>query len=269
MGEFTVVIPVKDDMRVGRCLASFDEARAHPLVVMNDPTQEVRELVERAGCDSLTLPTAGGPAACEAGMQGAGTASVLFMDSDCVFHPGALTAFAEAVGTADFVRGVTIFRHHTRLQRVVARSRVRHTNMPQMLFKVPLLVDRRVLPKIGGYLFDSRLAWTEDFDLTMRVRSSGATTRVLREGVVIHDALTPLRDLTSAYRYGQGHRGGVRLGLDGYKTVSWKSALSLPWGAIRRDDPTLAFYDHLFNLSFTAGYKFASASEGRRLDDLS
>ena len=41
MGELTVVIPVRDDVRVGRCLASFDEARAHPLIVMNDPTQEV------------------------------------------------------------------------------------------------------------------------------------------------------------------------------------------------------------------------------------
>ena len=262
MGELTVVIPVRDDVRVGRCLASFDEARAHPLVVMNDPTQEVRELVEGTGCDSLTLPAAGGPAACEAGMQSARTAAVLFMDSDCVFHPGTLTSFVDAVGTADFVRGVTIFRHHTRLQRVVARSRVRHTNMPKMLFKVPLLVDRRVLPRIGGYLFDPRLVWTEDFDLTMRVRSSGATTRILRDGVVIHDALTPLRDLTSAYRYGQGHRGGVRLGLDGYQAVSWKSALRVPWGALRRDDPVLAVYDHLFNLSFTAGYKLASALEG-------
>lgn len=257
MSDITVVIPVRDDLKIGRCLGSFDDERAHPLVVMNNPTEAVRKIVEQADCDTLILPDSGGPAACEVGIQQAKTRWVLFMDSDCVFHPGTLSAFAAAAGTADFVRGVTIFRHRTYLQRVVSRSRLRHTNMPQMLFKVPLLVDKKVIPKVGGYLFDHRLQWTEDFDLTMRAKSARVTTRVLRDGVVIHDALTPRADLASAYRYGQGHRQGVQLGLSGYKDISWKPVLKGPWEALRHDDPILAVYDHLFHICFTAGYKFS------------
>lgn len=262
MADLTIVIPVRDDVRIGRCLASIDDRHVKPLVVMNDPSDEVQSIVHNVGCDSLTLPTANGPAACETGIQAADTDFVLMMDSDCVFNRGTLAQFRDAMGSADFVRGITLFRHHTTLQRVIAKSRTRHTNMPRMVFKVPLLFDRRVIDRIGGYVFDQRLSWTEDFDLTMRVHLAGASVRQLHNAIVIHDSLTVRRDLTSAFRYGQGHRSGVHLGLPGYKDVTWRQGLQLPLQAVRQEGLSQALYDYLFNLTFTTGYKMAERRRG-------
>lgn len=259
MADITVVVPVRDDLRITRCLRSFDCDGARPLVVLNDATEPVRRAVAQAGVDTLDLPDAGGPAACERGIEAAGTRHVLMMDSDCVFLPGTLAAFKRAVGSADLVRGVTLFRHHTSSERLVSKVRARHTNSPHMVFKVPLLIDRRVRDRIGGYVFDDRLAWTEDFDLTVRAKKAGLGVRRLRDAVVLHDALSIRRDLVSSFRYGQGHRQGVSLHLEGYRPVSRRGALRGLMPTAKRYGFRDALYGLASNISFAAGYARATS----------
>lgn len=260
MPELTVVVPVRDDLLIERCLRSIDHAEVRPLVVLNDPTAAVRRLVEDAGAAYIELPTAGGPAACEQGIRAARDDHVLLMDSDCVFRPGALAAFQSAVGSAPFVRGRVVFAHTTRVERVVAGVRTMHTNAPSFVFKVPLMIDRRVAPLVGGYFFDQRLTWTEDFDLTHRVRASGLAVRRLSEGVVVHEPLTPIRDLRSAWAYGTGHRQGTRMGLPGYNRVGIGRVSELP-SLARQVGPAMAAYALAFNLTTTIGYAAEVARE--------
>jgi len=259
IADITVVVPVRDDLQVERCLRSFDCDSARPLVVLNDATAQVRRAVEQSGADTVDLPDAGGPAACERGIEAAGTECVLMMDSDCVFLPGTLAAFVGATGSADLVRGVTLFRHRTPAERLVSKVRARHTNSPHMVFKVPLLIDRRIRERIGGYVFDDRLAWTEDFDLTVRAKRAGLSVRRLTDAVVIHDALSMRRNLVSSFRYGQGHRQGVSLRLDGYRPVSRRRVLRGLVPAARRYGIWEAAYGLASNVSFAAGY--ASVAE--------
>lgn len=253
--EISVVIPVRDDLSIGRCLRSFDDARARPLVVLNDATDAVRHIVRDNGVDHVELTEPGGPAACEYGIAAAPVDHILMMDSDCVFLPGVLGRFVDAVGTADFVRGLTLFRHRTRAQRIVAKVRARHTNAPHMVFKVPLMIDRRIRERIGGYVFDPRLSWTEDYDLTMRIRGAGAQVRIMREAVVVHEALTPCRDLRSLYHYGEGHREGVELGLSGYRPVHATGAFTGLAREVRSQGLGVAAYGLLSNVAFVAGYQ--------------
>lgn len=256
--DINVVIPVRDDVRIERCLRSFDDSRARPVVVLNDATSAVKRIVAESGARFLNLSAPGAPAACERGIDEAETDHVLMMDSDCVFLPGTLTRFVENAGSADFVRGVTIFRHHSRNERIVAKVRARHTNSPHMVFKVPLLIDRRVRDRLGGYVFDRRLEWTEDFDLTQRIRSAGASVRMIREAVVVHDALSMKRDLISAYRYGQGHRAGVELGISGYTPISTNALLRGVGQTLRRYGITETAYGLLTNSALAAGYTLGS-----------
>lgn len=257
--DISVVIPVRDDVRIERCLRSFDEPRARPLVVLNDATPAVKRIVAESGAACRELPEPGAPAACERGIDDAETDHVLMMDSDCVFLPGTLTAFVASAGSADFVRGVTLFRHHSRSERVVSKVRARHTNSPHMVFKVPLLIDRRVRDRLGGYIFDKRLEWTEDFDLTQRIRSAAASVRIVREAVVVHDALSMKRDVLSAFRYGQGHRAGVELGLPGYSPISARGLLRGMGKALRRYGVAETMYGLATNSALTAGYALGSS----------
>lgn len=264
MADITVVVPVRDDIRVIRCLESIDDICAKPLVVMNGPTKAVREAIEACGCNSITLPSeCGGPAACEIGIRESDTDAVLMMDSDCVFLPGTINKFHAALGTADFVRGTTLFRHRSRSERIVAKTRARHTNAPGRLHKVPLMMDRNVASRIGGYIFDRRLQWTEDHDLTVRAKKANVDVRTIRTAVVLHDRLTMRRDLLSAYRYGKGHRLGVEMGLCGYGRVTWRKELRLPRTVVDRCGVTESLYGLVFNAVFTYGYK-----TGRAVKDL-
>lgn len=256
-----VVVPVRDDVRIERCLRSFDDSRAHPLVALNDATSAVRRLVVQSGASYIDLPEAGAPAACERAIDEATSDHVLMMDSDCVFLPGALKRFVESAETADFIKGVTIFRHHNSRERIVARVRARHTNSPHMVFKVPLLINRNVRDRLGGYIFDKRLKWTEDFDLTLRIRHAGASVRVIREAVVLHDALSMYQDILSAFRYGQGHREGVELALPGYSPIYAHRLLQGARRTISRYGKAETAYGLVANAALATGYLLGSKGE--------
>lgn len=260
MADFSVVIPVRDDLRVVRCLESFDTDVAEPLVVMNDPTPAVERAVRAAGVPSIRLARPGGPLACEEGMRNARHEHVLFMDSDCVFRAGTLKRFHEAIGSAPLVRGRVVFAHYSPVQRVVADVRSIHTNAQAIIAKVPLLLDRSVARAIGGHVLDRRLTWTEDFDLTLRVNRAGLRVRRMDEAIVVHDALSFRDDLRSAYAYGRGHRLGVALGLPGYgelRPPSLRRHLSLA----RRLGLARSSYAWAFNTSTTAGYMWQRLTE--------
>lgn len=253
LNAFTVVVPVRDDVLVGRCLRSIDYAGATPLVVLNDASQSVRRIVEESGSRVLNLADRGAPAASEAGIWGADTEHVLLMDSDCVFRRGSLELFARAMDRASLIRGHVTFAHRSNPQRVVAGVRTLHTNAPSFVFKVPLMVDRRVAHRIGGYFFDSRLSWTEDFDLSIRVRNADLNVLRLPEAAVVHEPLSPGRDLRRAISYGKGHREGVRLGIAGYHELR-PGGLQEVAKLAKRTGPSMAIYAYLFNFATAVGY---------------
>jgi Glycosyltransferase like family 2 len=255
MAELTVVVPVRDDPRIATCLATIDNDRARTLVVLNSPTQEVRDLVATLDADVVEVTGVGGPGACEYGLQHAPTRHVLFMDSDCVFTPGTVTRFVDAIGTAPFVKGRVLFGHRNRWQRAVAITRTVHTSGPSMLFKVPLMVDRTVLDLLDGFLFDRRLSWTEDLHLTARVRRLGIGVRRIPDAVVLHRPLGPRADLRAAFRYGVGHAEGVRLGLAGYGDRPRVQAWRTYRGLRSRHGREIATYGLLWKAAFCAGYE--------------
>lgn len=253
MSELSVIIPVRDDLRVIRCLRSIDDPRAVPLVALNEPTSAVRAAVDELGVASIELPTRGGPAACESAVHAATTRHCVFMDSDCVFRAGTLARLIELRSAAPLVRGRIVFAHYTRAQRATAAARTIHTNARGLTFKIPLMIDRECLPRLGGYIFDPRLEWTEDYDLSLRIRRSGLDVHRDRTAVVVHAPLSPWRDLRSGFAYGRGHRQGRVLGLDGYDAPRLPSVQSVR-SASRTIGWPAAVHGWAFGAAITAGY---------------
>jgi hypothetical protein len=253
--ELTIVIPLRDDPAIVRCVASVDSARARVLVVLNQPTDEIRRVVSGLDVDVVEAARAGGPGACEHGLQRAATDHVLFMDSDCVFRPGTVDQFVGAIGRAPFVKGRVVFGYRNRLERVVSTVRTIHTCGPSFVFKVPLMVDRSVLGELDGFLFDRRLPWTEDYHLTARIRRQGLDVHRLPGAIVIHQPISPRLDLRRAFQYGLGHAEGQRLGLEGYRH-SPRLRLRGTYAGLRpRFGRGVAVYGVLWTGAFVAGYR--------------
>lgn len=254
--ELTIVIPVKDDERIFECLESIDDNRAQPLVVFNGSSAGFKQRVKKLGINCLCLETANPSKACEYGVQMANTAAVLLMDSDCTFIQGSLCAIIQNLKDAPLVTSEVSFDAARRFHNVVSRSRALHVNSKAHINKVPLAVKKTILPLIGGYLFDPRLGWTEDIDLTFRLRKVHIPIVRMRAATVRHPAISPFQDLQSMFNYGMGTFTGYALHIEGYYPLSFKKASYGFLEASRKLGFDLALYCLLCNYSQCLGYSW-------------
>jgi glycosyltransferase involved in cell wall biosynthesis len=254
--RLSVVIPCKDDLRVVACVESID-APAEVLVVSNGSSRSFHAAVDgrlaALGARLEVLPEANLARALEVGIRRAASQDVLLMDSDCVFEPGAVAAFASALAEGDpasrVLKGEIEFEPGAGwLGAIIARSRRQHTGRPLSAFKPPLAFSRAIAPAIGGYFFDERLRWKEDADLDRRVRRAGIRIVPVPGGRIRHAPLTPVSDLRSSFRYGTGAALAEAIGVE--VTTPPRSPVET-W---RREGAATAIYMALANGVRTAGY---------------
>lgn len=217
--DVTIVIPVKDDPLIYRCIESVDQ-RCDIVVASNgSPMPFLMDLRARAlGRFRLAvLEEPGIGAAYNAGIAASKTDWILLMDSDCVFKPGALAALFATAGSNVFVKGRVEFQHDDWASWITAGGRrhledTRHTGRSNA-YSPPLLYRRDVVSRMGGYHFDARMKWREDRDFELRRRSAGLEVTYEPMGVITHKRLTIREDLRSVRNYGTAQWSGEQLGL--------------------------------------------------------
>lgn len=262
----SIVIPVKDDPLIFRCLESVDEP-VEVVVVTNGSTAEfVKSLAafERYPLEVVSLEKPGIGAAFNAGAEKTSGDFILLMDSDCVFTPGSIRAMVTGLGSGNFSRGRTVFSSHNWATRMTARTReytedALRTRRPNA-YSPPLLYRKDVVRQMGGYHFDPRLAWREDRDFELRRRSAGLPVVFVPGGTVIHKPLSIRADLASVRNYGAGQHHGERLGLlpkmsPRHEVV--KTARAVARIAAGTWNPLLAVYPVVRRLAFVQGYRRA------------
>jgi glycosyltransferase involved in cell wall biosynthesis len=142
---------------------------------------------------------------------------IALMDSDCVFEPGAITHLLAKCRDGDLVKGRVCFEWRNASSRLMAGAR-RLTEDPLMTHKVsayspPLLYRAEIVDHMGGYHFDSRLAWREDRDFELRRRRADIPIHFESKAVIWHKPLSLHDDLRSVWAYGAGQAKGERLGV--------------------------------------------------------
>lgn len=219
--RITVVIPVCDDPLIFRCLASID-VRCPVIVSANgsppwflDALRKYAEATPRITVLSTTDKGIG--RAYNHAIDRVGTPWIILMDSDCVFEPGAVAHLMSKSADADLVKGRVCFESRDAGSRLVAGAR-RLTEDPVLTRKVsayspPLLYRTDVVDRMGGYHFDSRLAWREDRDFELRRRRAGIPVCPAPKAVIWHKPLGLRDDLRSVWAYGAGQARGERLGV--------------------------------------------------------
>ncbi|MGW3957457.1 glycosyltransferase family 2 protein [Streptomyces sp. NPDC004752] len=266
ISQVSIVIPVKDDPLIVRCLESVDE-NVEVVVVTNGSTETfVNDLAcfDKYPVQMVCLDNPGIGAAFNAGVEKASGEYILLMDSDCVFLPGSIRALAEGITGGNFSRGRVQFSSHSWATRMTARTReftedALRTGRPNA-YSPPLLYRKSVITQLGGYHFDARLAWREDRDFELRRRAAGLDVKFVSGGVVVHKALSFGDDLASVRSYGAGQYHGEALGV--LPANSWRHETAKVLRAVKRiafgtGNPILALYPIVRRVAFVQGYRRA------------
>ncbi|GAB2793768.1 glycosyltransferase family 2 protein [Streptomyces daliensis] len=257
LADTSVVIPVKDDPLVVQCVASVDED-VEIVLALNGADEathrRIRALDRPVRVAEIDEPNLG--AAYNAAIDAAGRRHVLLMDSDCVFLPGTIRALAEAVADHPVVKGRVRFRSaRGRLSRWIEQSRSFQIADHVNAYSPPLIYDRDIVDRIGGYHYSGLIHWEEDREFDFRLQLAGIPVAYLPDAVVEHAPQSGLTDLRSGLRYGIGEGIGQELGLFPTPRMRWRLANDL--GSIvsigRRKGPGPAFYRTAWLTSYHLG----------------
>lgn len=218
----SVVIPVSDDVRIGECLASLPEGIEIIVVLNNNPSQEVKRIVELDyRCHPVFVEGVGCNLAriFNIGIASARSDCVMLLNSDCVVPDGLVSAIVGGLDRFDVVKARVSFSFDHYSTKLVAKVRWLHHHVfrdGKNLYGPGLAFHKSIAGRIGGYYFNQDMGWGEDGELSIRILGSGVSICYL-EQEVIHGRETVHHDLRVAFRIGSGDRrydqsNGVLLG---------------------------------------------------------
>lgn len=249
--QLSIVIPCAYDLRLARCLKSIDED-VEVIVVLNGATEAVRQIVINAGVASVEMPERNLSKSLNVGAKAAKNNAVLFIDSDCVFEPGAIRKMYAESKKSPVVKGMVVFESSGFISRTIAKVRdFVNYNSPKP-YNPFLLLNKSIVPLVGGYLFDEQIYWTEDADLYVRLKQANIAVSYNYDARAFHPELSLFYDLRSGFRYGIGKRIRVEL-----KKAQGMGTSFVDFFAITRKKGIVSgVYLLVWNIFYSAGYLF-------------
>ncbi|UUN29694.1 glycosyltransferase family 2 protein [Streptomyces sp. FIT100] len=203
----SVVIALRDDLRIADCIASIDED-VEIVLALNGPSDAVLKLIadHPRPLTVTEIDDVGNlGAAYNAGAAATDRQYLLLMDSDCVFAPGVVRAMVRAVLTAPVVKGQVVYGESDGvLSKLTARVREFDEGDYISALSPPLIYNREIVGHIGGYHFDELIHWCEDREFDFRLQLAGIPVVYLPEARIFHDAQHGFANMRSYFRYGVG-----------------------------------------------------------------
>ncbi|MDD2646953.1 MAG: glycosyltransferase family A protein [Patescibacteria group bacterium] len=210
--NISVIIAVSDDILIKECVDSVDED-VEIVIALNGATYEVEKIVKSLkNVRYVELPERNIGKANNLAISAATNQRLIFMDSDCVFTPGSIRKLYFGLDDYKIAKGRVLFKHKNFETRLVAKTREVNTTTELTAFK-PCLAIRKDLINDVGYIFDDDIHFREDYDLTCRVFAKKIPIKFVPEASVYHTPLPVYYDLRSSFRYGCGHRIGIKEGV--------------------------------------------------------
>ncbi len=267
--DMSIVIPLKDDIKIKNCVASVYE-EVETVIVLNTPSDEVRKLVSGLDCTVEEIDENNLSRAYNVGIEASSSTNVLLMDSDCTFDPGTLRKLYHGLEKAPLSKGRVNFASSSLIGRVVALSREYQVSDILNAYSPPLAFKKNIKEAIGGHFFDDDLYWTEDYEFDQRVQRAGLKIHYDLSATIQHGELTLKSDLRSAFRYGTGYFEGVNKGVTescfmygGRKTIPRSIAYDIQRAAAlpmlladvtRKKGVLPAIFMSAWMVTFSAGY---------------
>lgn len=211
----SVVIPVSKDIKIGQCLKSIDLPIEIVVVLNNQPSKEVIEIVEKDNrCHRIYVISRGCNLArvFNVGINAATNEKIVLTNSDCIFPPGLLEKIFFHLDKHEVVKTQVNFFYNNYPQYLVAGCRrLFHQVFDNgtKLFGPGLAFKKEIQKKIGGYFFNEKVQWGEDGELSKRIHAANLDCLILDEKIS-HDGVSMIYDLRIAFRIGRGNRATER-----------------------------------------------------------
>lgn len=208
--KVTIAILCSKDHLIRKCLASIPQ-NVPIIVMLNNPDEYVERVVKRdKRVIAYRFDESNLGLLRQMAIEYCKTPGIFFMDSDCVLTRQTVKYVERELNHYEAVSVPMRYRYYNLETKVVSMCR-RFTTPDEMLF-MPAAFRIDVQDKIGGYLFDRRLAWGEDSDQRVRLKNANIPFGISK-GYVLHKPLTVKEDARSAYRLGKGTYIQVKYGV--------------------------------------------------------
>ena len=207
----SIIIPVSKDIKIKECLNSIRDDLEIVVVLNNNPSEEVINIVRNdKRCIAIFLNTVGCnlSQALNIGVQKAKNEKIIIMNSDCVFPEGILDKIDNSLDDVDVVKARVSLLYNTFLESLVAKVRYLYNhifNNQRNIFCPGVAFNKKIISKIGGYLFDEDMGWGEDADLSRRIHKFKLPYVFIKEEI-IHLPESIFHDLKTAMKIGIGKR---------------------------------------------------------------
>lgn len=271
--NISILIPVSSDLRILDCLRSIDE-KVEVVISLNKPTAEILALVNRikngyfkelsnlevVSCQIDYLSIAG---AYNKGIETAKFDNILLMDSDCIFEKETIRKLFDGYKGNLLSKGIVIFTYKSWMGKIIAKAREFHCSDKVSAYSPPLLFNKKIVEKIGGYYFHPTLCWLEDSEFDSRVSKANLTISYDPTAVVYHPELSVRTDLRSAFWYGVGKNIGVKNGIHQKPTGIIGSVKKYIFEASKTKGITTGIYLFLWKMTLLCGYLVQNMHEIR------
>jgi glycosyltransferase involved in cell wall biosynthesis len=214
--QTSIVIALKDDSRILKCMDSVDEPVEIVLVLNGTPPELRAQLAKHPATPVVVeIPDVGNlGGAYNAGIEAASGRYILLMDSDCLFSPGTIRTMAALVDRYPVVKGQVVYETApTRISWLIARIREFDEGDYVSALSPPLIYDRNLAEHIGGYHFDPLIHWCEDREFDFRLQMADIPVLYEPTATILHGAQVGIQNLRSYWRYGHGEAIGQELGV--------------------------------------------------------
>ena len=201
--NITIVIRCCHDFKVFDCIKSVDEDVE--IIVSMCQNQQIQEKLEEKGIRYCISPKGNLSITSNNGFKLATFEKVIITDSDTQFAPNCIKKIYNALDDFKIVKAKIIFKSNpeSRFSDIIAEARDYVNSLP-VIYTPGIGVRKEIITYIDGFLFNEKVPFAVDADLTYRVKKAKIPAKCIHSANIIHKPEKLLHDLRAAFRIGGG-----------------------------------------------------------------
>ena len=218
MYQLSIVIPVRDDNRIFRCIDSFLNMKmvvqAELIVVCNDAPYFFQEKLKHyskthSNIQIILTHHLNRRQRRDLGTKQAQSIYICFIDSDCVFDAEYLVHLLPVIASQPILRGKVIYLPQASLfskGNCIYREIADEHLFKHETFSPNLILHKQVLENVGGWVNDGKsIHYSDDFVLSDSIRRYGYIVQHIDQAVIYHeDDLNAHKTIQTWFGYGLG-----------------------------------------------------------------
>lgn len=222
--KISLVICVCDDLRIKKMLDSINDY-CEVVIVLNGSPKKMVKLINKYKkrkpfkLKVLKIKEKNLSKARNVGILNATYDKVVFYDSDCIMLKNSLDYYDKMLDKYLIVDGKVIYKSDYFQSKIISVQR--SMGLEGCALCPSMGINKKIIEYVN-YYFDEDIKWIEDSELNIRVKKNNIDVGIINDNTCIHDNLTFIQDLKSAYRYGTGVKIAAKKGLHKKRpTANW------------------------------------------------